>query len=131
MLDLGANVECDAENLVQFALMGDVFARPARPVAADRRPAERRLRGAQGQRGGAQRRRAAARRHDADRFHGFVEGNDITSGMVDVVVTDGFTGNVALKAIEGTAKLFSEFAARRFPLFASASIGYLFAARRA
>src|SRR3546814_13487819 len=42
-------------------------------------------------------------------FHGFVEGGDIAKGTVDVVVTDGFTGNVALKAIEGTAKLYAEF----------------------
>ena len=46
------------------------------------------------------------------RFHGFVEGDDIAAGTVDVIVTDGFTGNVALKTAEGTAKLFGEFAAR-------------------
>ena len=62
MLDLGANVECDAENLVQFALMGDVFARTVLGLRQpDRRPAQRRLRGAERQRSGARRGVAAAR----------------------------------------------------------------------
>ena len=119
MLDLGANIECDAENLVQFALMGDVFARTVLGLAAaDRRPAQCRLGGSEGQRRGARRRRpgcAAAR--SPIRFHGFVEGDDIAAGTVDVIVTDGFTGNVALKTAEGTAKLFAEFAAQLVQAF--------------
>jgi glycerol-3-phosphate acyltransferase PlsX len=61
-------------------------------------------------------------------FHGFVEGNDIGAGVVDVVVTDGFTGNVALKSIEGTAKLYTQFVRETFRTSTFAKIGYLFAA---
>ena len=60
-------------------------------------------------------------------FHGFVEGNDITSGMIDVVVADGFTGNVALKSIEGTAKLYTAFVRDAFKTSSFAKLGYLFA----
>jgi glycerol-3-phosphate acyltransferase PlsX len=60
-------------------------------------------------------------------FHGFVEGNDIGTGIVDVVVTDGFTGNVALKAIEGTAKLYTGFVRDAFRTSSFAKLGYLFA----
>jgi phosphate acyltransferase len=61
------------------------------------------------------------------RFYGFVEGDDIAAGTVDVVVTDGFTGNVAVKTAEGTAKLFTEFLEAAFRHSLSARIGYLFA----
>ena len=60
-------------------------------------------------------------------FHGFVEGNDIGAGVADVVVTDGFTGNVALKAIEGTAKLYTQFVRDAFRTSTFAKLGYLFA----
>jgi phosphate acyltransferase len=60
-------------------------------------------------------------------FHGFVEGNDIGTGNIDVVVTDGFTGNVALKTIEGTAKLYTQFVRDAFRTSTFAKIGYLFA----
>ena len=56
----------------------------------------------------------AARRRMPGSFHGFVEGDDIAEGTVDVIVTDGFTGNVALKTLEGTAKLYAEFLRRSF-----------------
>ena len=59
--------------------------------------------------------------------HGFVEGNDIGAGVADVVVTDGFTGNVALKAIEGTAKLYTQFVRDAFRTSTFAKLGYLFA----
>jgi glycerol-3-phosphate acyltransferase PlsX len=61
------------------------------------------------------------------RFHGFVEGDDIGAGTVDVIVTDGFTGNVALKTAEGTAKLFAEALRASFRHSMMAGIGYLFA----
>ena len=60
-------------------------------------------------------------------FHGFVEGNDIGTGLVDVIVTDGFTGNIALKSIEGTAKLYTSFVRDAFRTSTFAKIGYLFA----
>ena len=128
LLDLGANIECDAENLVQFALMGDAFARTVLGHhAADGGAAQCRLGGFEGQRRGARRGRAAARRATPIRFHGFVEGDDIAAGTVDVVVTDGFTGNVALKTAEGMAKLFTEGLRASFRHSTMARIGYLFA----
>ena len=60
-------------------------------------------------------------------FHGFVEGDDIAKGTVDVVVTDGFTGNVALKTAEGTVKLYTEFLRSTFRHSLLASLGYLLA----
>ena len=103
MLDLGANVECDAENLVQFAVMGNVFARIVlglpQPVVGLLNVGSEDMKGNDAVRGAH--RPACARGITPIRFHGFVEGDDIAAGTVDVIVTDGFTGNVALKAIEG------------------------------
>ncbi|MFC1659761.1 hypothetical protein ACFL0U_04310, partial [Pseudomonadota bacterium] len=62
----------------------------------------------------------------ADSFYGYVEGNDIVSGAVDVVVTDGFSGNIALKAIEGTAKLFATTLKKSFKKSILAQLGYIF-----
>lgn len=108
VLDLGANVECDAENLVQFAVMGEVFARKVlgleQPSVGLLNVGEEHLKGNEAVR------QAATILQDSNlaiRFHGFVEGNDIAEGTVDVVVTDGFTGNIALKSMEGTARLFA------------------------
>src|SRR5579883_2132393 len=110
MLDLGANVECDADNLVQFAVMGEVFARTVLGVS---QPSIGLLNvGSEEQKGHEEVRAAATLLRNTDlpvHFHGFVEGDDITAGTVDVVVTDGFSGNIALKTAEGTAKLYSEF----------------------
>lgn len=128
MLDLGANVECDAENLVQFALMGNIF---ARTVLGLIEPTVGLLNvGSEDLKGNDAVRAASARLREATmplRFHGFIEGDDIAAGAVDVVVTDGFTGNVAVKTAEGTAKLFSEFLEAAFHHSLSARIGYLFA----
>jgi phosphate acyltransferase len=129
MLDLGANVECDADNLVQFALMGDVF---ARTVLGLLQPTVGILNiGSEDLKGHEEVRAAAARLRDAGspiRFHGFIEGHDIAAGTVDVVVTDGFTGNIAVKTAEGTARLFSEFLRSAFKHSLTARIGYAFAA---
>ena len=109
MLDLGANVECDANNLVQFAVMGEVF---ARNVLGLKNPSVGILNiGAEDLKGNSEVKEAATILQEAHlpiKFHGFVEGDDIGAGTVDVIVTDGFTGNVALKTAEGTAKLFSK-----------------------
>ncbi|HKS90171.1 MAG TPA: phosphate acyltransferase PlsX [Stellaceae bacterium] len=128
MLDLGANVECDSENLVQFALMGDVFARTvlglAQPTVGLLNVGSEELKGNDAVRGAGLRLRGGlAPIH----FAGFVEGGDIAAGTVDVIVTDGFTGNVTLKAIEGVAKLFGESLRASFRYSLSARIGYLFA----
>jgi glycerol-3-phosphate acyltransferase PlsX len=109
ILDLGANVECTSENLFQFAVMGEVFARVMLGVGKPRvgllNVGTEELKGDDVVRGAA----AMLRNNSQLRidFHGFVEGTDVTEGVVDVVVTDGFTGNVALKIAEGTAAMFT------------------------
>lgn len=130
ILDLGANVSCDAQNLVQFAVMGEVFARTLQGV---NEPTIGLLNiGSESAKGNDIVRQAAAILSDVKlpmRFFGFVEGNDILSGKVDVIVTDGFTGNVALKTVEGTAQLITGFLNEAFHSSVMASIGYLFARR--
>ena len=128
MLDLGANVECDADNLAQFAVMGSVFAQVLMGLDAPRvgllNVGSEELKGHEELRQAA----ACLRREGIPiSFQGFIEGNDITSGAVDVVVTDGFTGNIALKSIEGTAKLYTGFVRDAFQTSTFAKIGYLFA----
>ncbi|KZD09830.1 phosphate acyltransferase PlsX [Oceanibaculum pacificum] len=126
MLDLGANLECDEENLVQFAIMGDVF---ARAVLGLQRPSIGLLNvGVEGQKGHEHIRRAATLLRESGMpldFRGFVEGDDIGAGTVDVIVTDGFTGNVALKTAEGTAKLIGLFLRESFKSSLLSRIGYL------
>jgi phosphate acyltransferase len=130
MLDLGANIECDEENLFQFALMGDVFARTVLGLVE---PTVGLLNvGSEDLKGNDAVRAASARLRESVSpiyFYGFIEGDDIAAGTVDVVVTDGFTGNVAVKTAEGVAKLFAEFLEAAFRHSLSARIGYLFARR--
>ncbi|MBV9758297.1 MAG: phosphate acyltransferase PlsX, partial [Alphaproteobacteria bacterium] len=108
MLDLGANLTCDARNLVEFAVMGDVFARTVLGLPA---PTIGLLNVGSEEQKGVERIRQAADilrdSHIGPQFKGFVEGHDIAAGTADVVVTDGFTGNVALKTAEGALKLIS------------------------
>ncbi|MGL4426324.1 MAG: phosphate acyltransferase PlsX [Alphaproteobacteria bacterium] len=104
MLDLGANLICTAENLVDFALMGEAFARHVLHLP---HPTVGLLNvGAEDMKGHALLQETASRlkAHSAA-FYGFVEGDDISKGTVDVIVTDGFTGNVALKTGEGMIRL--------------------------
>ena len=104
VLDLGANVDCSAEHLLQFAIMGYEL---VKAVENQEHPRVGLLNiGEEEIKGNEQVKQAAKLLAESHiNFVGFVEGNDIFSGQVDVVVTDGFTGNVALKAIEGFAKL--------------------------
>ncbi|MEM9014007.1 MAG: phosphate acyltransferase PlsX [Pseudomonadota bacterium] len=106
VLDVGANVEADEDQLVQFAIMGEAF---YRAVMGVERPTVGLLNvGAEDLKGHELIRTAAKVLKEADpemAFKGFVEGNDISKGAVDVVVTDGFTGNIALKSAEGAARL--------------------------
>jgi glycerol-3-phosphate acyltransferase PlsX len=128
MLDLGANVQCDADNLVQFAVMGNVF---ARTVLGVREPTMGLLNvGSEEMKGHDAVKVAAGILRQASlpgKFVGFVEGDDITRGTVDVIVTDGFTGNVALKSIEGAVKLYSHFLRQTFKSSWIAGLGYLLA----
>jgi len=128
MLDLGANLQCDANNLVEFAVMGNVFARTVLGVLE---PTVGLLNvGSEDIKGHESLREAHAILRDANlpgHFYGFVEGDDIAKGTVDVIVTDGFTGNIALKTIEGTVKLYSEFLRQTFSSSMLARLGYLLA----
>ena len=128
MLDLGANIACDARNLVEFAVMGEVF---ARTILGVEDPTIGLLNvGAEESKGNEALRSAAEMIRKIDfpgEFVGFVEGSDIPAGAVDVVVTDGFTGNVALKTAEGTAKLINGFVREAFRNSFWAKIGYIFA----
>jgi glycerol-3-phosphate acyltransferase PlsX len=105
VLDVGANIECDAERLVDFAIMGEAF---HRAVHGAKRPTIGLLNvGSEDQKGHDEVREAhrILREGGLDLdYRGFVEGTDISKNAVDVVVTDGFTGNVALKTAEGTAR---------------------------
>jgi glycerol-3-phosphate acyltransferase PlsX len=126
MLDLGANIECDAENLVQFALMGAIF---CRCVLGRSEPSIGLLNiGTEELKGHDEVRIAASilrERPIPGRLYGFVEGNDITAGTVDVVVTDGFSGNIALKSIEGAAHLISHFLKQALKSSVMSRMGYL------
>ncbi len=105
MLDLGANTECDAINLAEFAFMGEILARHSLGIA---KPKVALLNiGAEEMKGKEEIKQAAQMiknsKLDMD-FIGYIEPHEIFLGKADVIVADGFTGNIALKSIEGTAK---------------------------
>jgi glycerol-3-phosphate acyltransferase PlsX len=130
MLDMGANVDCSSEILYQFAVMGYVFAKAAYKVE---NPKIGILNvGSEDLKGSDMVRSAAALLKESDiseHFYGYVEGDDITRGVVDVVVTDGFTGNISLKSIEGAAKLISNTLKKGFKSSPLAMLGYFLASR--
>jgi glycerol-3-phosphate acyltransferase PlsX len=116
MLDLGANTECDAQNLVQFAVMGAAYARCVLGLSS---PRVKLLNiGTEELKGTDELKDAAALLREADylpfRFDGFTEGDQLSRGAVDVVVTDGFSGNIALKTAEGTARFVTDLLRRAF-----------------
>ena len=108
VLDVGANIESDAAQLVEFAIMGEAFMTAVHGVA---KPTIGILNvGSEDMKGHEEVREAARLLRDGGfglAYHGFVEGTDIAKGTVDVIVTDGFTGNIALKTAEGVAKFIS------------------------
>jgi glycerol-3-phosphate acyltransferase PlsX len=124
MLDVGATVEADAEQLVEFAIMGEAF---ARAVTGKERPTVALLNvGAEEQKGHEEIRAAAQLIRDTGvgfDFQGFAEGDDIAKGTFDVIVTDGFTGNIALKAGEGTARLVGQLLRETFTSGLLAKLG--------
>ena len=128
MLDLGANAECSSDNLVEFAVMGAAFARTVlgleRPSVGLLNIGEEELKGNELVRDAAAILRSSSLPLD---FTGFLEGDKIGEGAVDVVVTDGFTGNIALKTAEGTAKLIAHLLEDAFRSALSAKLGYLLA----
>lgn len=113
MLDLGANADCSVDQLVQFAVMGSVV---ASAVHGQPRPRVGLLNiGAEEMKGDEIIREAGQRLHQSGlNYIGFVEGNDIFSDRVDVIVSDGFSGNVALKTAEGLGKMVSQFLREEF-----------------
>ena len=105
MLDLGANTECDAINLAEFAFMGNILAKRALGIT---RPRVALLNiGSEEMKGKDEIKQAAQMiknsKLDMD-FIGYIEPHELSNGVADVIVADGFTGNIALKSIEGTAK---------------------------
>ncbi len=113
MLDLGANIDCTAEHLVQFAVMGSVLASAVDDIEAPRvgllNIGEEEIKGNE------QIKQASALLTKSKlNYIGFVEGNDIYLGGVDVVVCDGFIGNVSLKTSEGVAKMISHYMKKEF-----------------
>lgn len=110
VLDVGANLDADADQLVEFAVMGEAY---ARAVFGKEHPTVGLLNiGSEEEKGRDAIKFAGEILKTRDLgidFKGFVEGNDISMGAVDVIVTDGFTGNVALKTAEGTARLVSTY----------------------
>ena len=111
VLDVGANIESDAQQLVEFAIMGEAFYCAVHGEDATCRPSVGLLNvGSEDVKGHEEVREAHKLLREAGLeldYHGFVEGDDIAKGTVDVVVTDGFTGNIALKTAEGMARFFT------------------------
>jgi glycerol-3-phosphate acyltransferase PlsX len=127
MLDLGANTESDARNLVQFAVMGAAYSRVV--LDLDRPRVQLLNIGTEEMKGTDELKDAAAILRDADylgmRFDGFIEGDKLSRGDVDVVVTDGFSGNIALKSLEGTARFVTDLLRRAFQSSVRSKIGFL------
>ncbi|MFL6733306.1 MAG: phosphate acyltransferase PlsX [Sphingomicrobium sp.] len=116
MLDLGANTECDAQNLIQFAVMGAAYSRCVLSIS---KPRVKLLNiGTEELKGTDELKEAAALLRDANylpfKFDGFTEGDQLSRGNIDVVVTDGFSGNIALKTAEGTARFVTDLLRRAF-----------------
>ena len=127
MLDLGANTECDANNLVQFAVMGAAYARVVLDLTE---PRVKLLNiGTEAVKGTDELKDAAALLAEADslrmRFDGFTEGDKMSRGDVDVIVTDGFSGNIALKTMEGTARFVGDLIRRAFANSIRSKLGFL------
>lgn len=130
LLDLGANVDCNSDNLVQFAIMGDAFAKVLLGLAS---PRVALLNVGEEQNKGSEVVKSAAddlKNGDYPiNFTGYIEGNGIVEGLADVVVTDGFTGNVALKVAEGTGSICLAYIKEGFSGSPLAMLGGLLAKR--
>jgi len=127
MLDLGANTECDARNLVQFAIMGAAY---SRIITGKEAPRVRLLNiGTEETKGTEELQEAAAVLRAATGlaidFEGYIEADKINRGLTDVVVTDGFSGNIALKAIEGSARFVTDLLKNAFRSSLRSKFGFL------
>lgn len=124
VLDVGANVDCQPLHLVQFAVMGEVYARYVMEID---NPRVGLLANGEESSKGTELTRAAHAMLDemSMNYLGYVEGRDIFSGDTDVVVTDGFTGNIALKASEGVAKAITDILRKEIQSTFLRKLGYL------
>ena len=130
MLDVGADVKADPQDLLQYALMGASYARNG--LGLDRPRVGLLNVGTEEHKGRTEIKEAqelilGATEAGSFEYVGFVEGNDLPSGRVDVIVTDGFTGNIALKTGEGTAKLVGDFLKEAFNSTLLSKLGALLA----
>ncbi len=129
MLDLGANAECDEHNIVQFAVMGSMY---VKILLGKERPRVGILNiGSEAGKGldyltKAEEIIAEKNEHLPFDYYGFVEGDDIMQDKVDVIATDGFSGNIALKSIEGAAKFIKNDLRKVFTKSILSIIGYMF-----
>ena len=128
MLDLGANVLVDGETLVQFAVLGAVFARMHKDLEMPRvgllNVGSEEMKGPDHVRMAAE---ALSKIDFPGKYIGFVEGDDITTGDVDVVVSDGYAGNIALKAVEGVGEMTGKLFRKSFKSGPFAMLGGLLA----
>ena len=131
VLDLGANVDCSAEHLLQFAVMGSALVGAVEgkdePTVGLLNIGEEAIKGSETIKQAGELLRAAAAAGHLN-FYGNVEGNDIFKGTTDIVVCDGFVGNVALKTAEGLASMLASFIKQEFTRNAADQAG---GARRA
>ncbi len=130
MLDLGANLLVDSENLVQFALLGATFARAYKKMGNEKPSIGLLNIGSEDMKGPDHIRGAAeilSKVEFPGTYYGFVEGDDITKGTVDVIVCDGYAGNVALKTAEGVGKYIKHHINDAFTSNPFAMLGALFA----
>ena len=128
MLDLGANIDCDAKNLVQFAFMGQAFANIV--MGVDNPSISLLNIGEEEQKGLDYIKEASQILSDLKsqiNYAGFIEGDKIAQGISDVIIADGFSGNVSLKTAEGTALLVTSYLKKALSSSLSSKIGYLFA----
>ena len=129
VLDVGATIGADAQHYVDLAMMGSAMARivlgVARPTVGLLNVGVEEIKGIEEVKAAGRMLREA--NHPALQYQGFVEGDDIGKGTVDVVVTEGFTGNIALKTAEGTAKQLGEVLRGAMSAGLMSKIGYLFA----
>ena len=128
MLDLGANIDCDAKNLVQFAFMGQAFANIV--MGVDNPSISLLNIGEEEQKGLDYIKEASqilSELKSQINYAGFIEGDKIAQGISDVIIADGFSGNVSLKTAEGTALLVTSYLKKALSSTLSSKIGYLFA----
>ncbi len=131
LLDMGANIECDSINLYQFAIMGKVFVN----ALTNRKDIKIGLLniGSEEIKGNDSIKNAANMLKNSklrDNFYGYIEGDDIMTGKVDVVVSDGFSGNIALKSIEGLTKVLVKFLKKIYMSNIFTLLGYFLVHRK-